>query len=851
MARVAAPGSIQAAFSAATSVIEAFFAEETLGIKGKTTKQQHSLRGGSAVNYSRLFEDFVRLVETDHKTFFTVLAHHPHLHLAVSKAAAAAEGSICSATKGSHRFTKRQLGALAVFVVRAVTDFSVTTGGGRGKNAEFDLDPVTYCGRLQQVFPAPVWMPLAHLISKVDGESSSVVFNALALSCPGTLSHLQATVMIWCDEVQAFSHRVNAEAKRGRFQRSNGDIVSLFERSFALIQGLWALLDSSPMTLVPFLPVARVLDALATHTNCVCPLLQHFLLNCTNLTQHRKQLSTVNSMIMNASVSASAIVLMFYPFKPAEAMRAAAGRDGLPFTKAVALRSYTLPSVVEIYEKEVVDSLLNFLSPLSVPVVLLQNAGRSAGSSGAHYSVLQVLDAVVPLLDKDSAPIPSKTSRRGKKSGVGNIGETVTDASVISSGGMGLGDLLLPLVQQAESAATGDAADGTQFIRSLLVELVNQGGSIDDWAARGLIDLGQARQLGADLSADPPASFNDPLTSPTHVNSEQDDIDAAIAASLADSDNHADGSAASAHPKSGALFGSTPQEREHVAMILDIAPVLKSESHALAALRFYNGDMEALLVDATSDNLPPHLLTVAAEVPSLAAASSGPPAVASAQSASSRSKKEGYLNIHTFLFSNWNAYQNDGDEDDGGEIDEDDIEEEGGWEAMATTNGGGRSESDQLFSSPNDTEMHAITRMLVDQILYEDERDDGQDYEAEAIIPTRNPNHRNNIASRPNIKYGQDDEDDEPGGDNAQQIPGGVYHPAHTGAVGHQPPPRYTMKSKYDSSTKRKTVATDKKDTKKAATEKHDAKDFKKKDAQGGGDKKKSRDRAKGGKSTF
>eukprot|EP00658_Telonema_sp_P-2_P044084 TRINITY_DN31953_c0_g1_i2.p1 TRINITY_DN31953_c0_g1~~TRINITY_DN31953_c0_g1_i2.p1 ORF type:complete len:295 (-),score=68.83 TRINITY_DN31953_c0_g1_i2:114-998(-) len=279
---------------------------------------------------------------------------------------------------------------------------------------------MAYCGRLQLLFPASVWMPLAHLITKVDGQSSSIVFNALGLCCPGTLAHLPAAIMIWCDELHALSQRVLSEAKRGRFQRSNGDIVSLFERSFALIQGFWSLLDSNPIAVVPFLPVARVLETLSCHTNIVCPFMQHFLLHCDSLTHHRKQLSNVNSMIMNATVSAASIVVMFYPFKPADVMREAAARDGLGFSKAVTLRSYTIPTIVENYEEEIIDSLITFLNPLSVPVVLLENSrgsstsGRGGGSKTP--SILQVIDAIAPIQEKDE---PSSTSKRrqGNKRG--------------------------------------------------------------------------------------------------------------------------------------------------------------------------------------------------------------------------------------------------------------------------------------------------------------------------------------------------------------------------------------------------------------------------------------------------
>jgi len=631
--------------------------------------------------------------------------------------------------------------------------------------------------------------------------------------------------MIWCDELHALSQRVLSEAKRGRFQRSNGDIVSLFERSFALIQGFWSLLDSNPIAVVPFLPVARVLETLSCHTNIVCPFMQHFLLHCDSLTHHRKQLSNVNSMIMNATVSAASIVVMFYPFKPADVMKEAAARDGLGFSKAVTLRSYTIPSIVESYEEEIIDSLITFLNPLSVPVVLLENSRNSStsgrGSGGSKPpSILQVIDAIAPIQEKDEPSSASKR-RQGKRGGgnTGAIGEVISDSSIISSGGMSLSELLMPLIQKAAEEATGSVSDGTNFIRALLGELVNQGGGVDEWAARGLINSGDAEQLGSNTSSVP---AEQQTTKPTQqFDSEQDAIDAAIAASMVDTGSAA---AACAEENDG-LGDATRDEREQISMVMDIAPILGSPGVALAALRYYNGDLEALLVDATSDNMPPHLLA-AASAPTKTTTSSKAPAYEGAAAASSSSagpsaassgpsqtvtttKKEGYLNMHAFLFSHWNAYQNDAAEDgDEDEEHDDDEEEDGGWEAMATTGaGGGRQVSDNLFSSPNDTDMHAITQMLVDQLLYEDERDDGQDYEAEAIIPARNANHRAGGAARSGrSKYGNDD-DDEPLYNNHSHTvvmgkAGGGGSAAASGGPATQP--RYTTKNKYDSANKRK-----------------------------------------------
>eukprot|EP00388_Colpodella_angusta_P038322 GDKK01044098.1.p1 GENE.GDKK01044098.1~~GDKK01044098.1.p1 ORF type:complete len:134 (-),score=1.32 GDKK01044098.1:157-558(-) len=132
---------------------------------------------------------------------------------------------------------------------------------------------ISYCSRLQKLFPPSSWLSLAHVLYRQHPSVTTIVLNALMLHVPSDLPSFKAIAMVWCDQIGLLVNRCISEARRGRFMRTNGDILALFEQAFRLSHEMWCLMEAAPIPIAPFLPLDHVLDSLSDIVNKISPLL--------------------------------------------------------------------------------------------------------------------------------------------------------------------------------------------------------------------------------------------------------------------------------------------------------------------------------------------------------------------------------------------------------------------------------------------------------------------------------------------------------------------------------------------------------------------------------------------------
>ncbi|KPI90574.1 hypothetical protein ABL78_0334 [Leptomonas seymouri] len=163
-----------------------------------------------------------------------------------------------------------------------------------------------------------------------------------------------------------------------------------------------------------------------------------------------------------------------------------------------------------------------------------------------------------------------------------------------TSGDHALGQVLLSLTQEmTDSKDFADAARGTRqrFFELVLLDMVRQGVHIDSLLARYLVTPEEASKLGASEDAVTRALAGLPSAEA-----------AAAAASSPRTPTPEAATAAAAEPVPPEIVGDPL-----VAMVKDVFPQYHCAG-IRAALNFYSNDVEQFIMDASMDNLPPHLV---------------------------------------------------------------------------------------------------------------------------------------------------------------------------------------------------------------------------------------------------
>lgn len=465
------------------------------------------------------------LAEADDVTFWTVVANHSTLHSVLRNLVMAVEHAHSSSSVSQSHAVKRQD---EVHLGSIVVRLSSGTESCRKRN----VDSADMAHRLQALLPLSVLFPAAVMLLRRSEVAASVATTSLMLLNPAYLCRISVYLSTWYEQVNRSATRCLSELQRGRFQRMSGDILQLFEHTYRGVKQLWCMLQCAPF-LVDYIPLARTLRALRIVVDVISPLLQHFLLLCAELATRRDVLSRANSVIINASLNASSIMIFFHTY---------CGAGGI--------RTWLAPQAVRNASNAVSEYMRRYAQ--GVPQALLAHP-----KTGTIPHLLHQLHP--PLEDGDDAFI---------------------------------GKVLLGLLDDIAdsrdfSAVFSKSGTRQRYGQLVLMELVNQGVRIDDMLLHKLITSSEAQKLGAS----------------------EDTIQRSLAGErVANTSSWAAG--AIEGPAAGSPLPSADTALEEdplVVMVKDIFPHF-SAIGIRTALNFYNNDPEQLILDASMENLPPHLV---------------------------------------------------------------------------------------------------------------------------------------------------------------------------------------------------------------------------------------------------
>lgn len=699
------------------AILEAFFKDMEGARKGRG-------KGNTGALTSKVWADLVMLNQSDSVAFFTVVAHHPVLHVVLPECLEAAARSIVSTSKAD-RVPKASIQALSEIVIRIITGFSGSSGQG---NKGFNM--ITFCTRLQKLFPPSSWLSLSHVLYRQHPTVATLVMNTLLLHLPTDLPSFKAIAMVWCDQIGLLVIRCTNEAKRGRFMRTNGDILALFEVAFRLSHEMWCLLEAAPIPVAAYLPFDHVIDGLSDLVNKISPLLQYFVLHSEELQSSRKRLSRANALIVNASIRASAIMTLFTPFITGN------GEDNSKGT------GFVLPRPVKALDESLSGQLLQYLPPTSLPVLLIKKCG----------SYMTALKQVVPLMASDDS---TKGNEKGSKRKGGARRKITSDhnLTIFEAGSYRLGEVLVGLIKDASGSSVSEGGESQEakafgrsarFVELLLIELVGQGCRINDWVTRELVDDYESSLLGGSgtsktSDATPPrdkkkskTNLDDDFVPNTATSTQQDDDDAAMAAAIAASRAEA-GLPPEEIGEQGTDANSRATTNPAVEMVLSVLPSFTAKQ-AEIALEYYSNNVENLIMDAVSENLPPHLVAnaqSAEEKPKTAASAQTTSHTTNNKKVNFDDEEDSYIPPHLTMFEFLNEIDDGNEKGKGfeaGDVDFDFTEE--GMGSIVYS-------SDMYFGGMGalgamDDDLRHRTLLLGTEYMYDDERDDAVDADDEA-----------------------------------------------------------------------------------------------------------------------
>ncbi|RNF08390.1 hypothetical protein TraAM80_02850 [Trypanosoma rangeli] len=467
--------------------------------------------------------DMALIAESDDHTFWTVIANHKSLTLTLRNLITVVDNAHSSAFR--RQLQRSDELSLITFLVRLVTTTSVVSSAG------VSVASVASC--LEQLIPPALLMPLSLIILRHCGSVASATVTTLILLNPSYLCTMPVTASSWCDATARLSVQCVKEVARGRHQRLAGDVVLLFEQVYRHVKQLWALVHCAPF-LADYMPLSRLLQYLRVVVDLLSPLLQHFLLTCTALSNRREQLSKANSAIVNAAVNVASILVLFRTYHKVES------HDRCHCVERIVAPTY--------------DALTSHITRKvqGLPSVLLSDTRR------CFTRTLHEL-------------VPPQTAAQDLEVGkvLRHLSEPVPDSKDFSNGFLGA---------------------RPRYFELLLLELVHQGFHIDVLLEKKFITLLEAEELGASerVITQTIAGIIDKATG-----------DAAMTTS-GGGNYHSTGLST---VEESASASSDPL----ISIVLGVMPHFNVDG-IKAALHYYNGDVEQFILDASMDNVAPHLL---------------------------------------------------------------------------------------------------------------------------------------------------------------------------------------------------------------------------------------------------
>ncbi|KAG8345273.1 hypothetical protein TRVL_03901 [Trypanosoma vivax] len=465
----------------------------------------------------RLWYDLSLVAQSDEQTFWTVVSNHRLLQLVLSLAVEAVDRAHSSALSRRCRLSD-ELSVTSVLVRLATATQTVLSAG---------VAVQSLVQRIGEVVTPALLMPASLVMMRHSGLIASATVTSLFLSNPLYLCAMSNTISAWCGEVSSLAVRCVDNLSVGRHQRLGGDVISLFEDTYRRVKHLWSLAHCAPFV-ADYIPLSRVLGALRVVVDLISPALQHFVLTCPSLSNHRSQLSRANSATVNAALNTATILVLFRTF------RKVSGGARFHCVEGVVTSTY--------------EALVTYITEKTcgLPATLL---------SGIRQPLTAVMHGLVPPLTDDDDLEIGRVLRL--------LGEPAHDC---------------------RDFAAGFAGARPRYFELLLAELVRQGVHIDSLLNERFVTTLEAEELGASERSIALAI-------------------AGIRESLADDADIGNDAISSACVSPSVPASNNPL----VNVILEVMPHF-SVKGIEAALCYYNNDVEQFILDASIDNIAPHIM---------------------------------------------------------------------------------------------------------------------------------------------------------------------------------------------------------------------------------------------------
>lgn len=598
--------------------------------------------------------DFEVLAKADDVTFWTVIAHHKKLSQVIRKGLAKIDHAQHATSPAVRRSVKKS-------EVKAITSVLLRIACDTAECVKRGVDATDLAKTIDTLLPLRQFLVFnASLMQLRHGILACVAGCSFHLLNPMYLCAYSSLMLEWRETVDQIVKRCVKELGRGRYQRLSGDILVLFEQTYRVVKSLWALLSTCPF-IADYLALESVLRGLRIVVDVVSPLLQHFLLHCDDLNTRRELLSKANAGVVNASLSAAIILLLFRSFFTSTPMATTSDDNATPSSRNTEQKicsedrvrermGYLFPEIVETVEERMRESAEVYLRGYSrillhIPTTSIEKGDhRRDGppASGRHgrrgeEEPFRCEDAlpVVPLHSLLTAlwlP-PSLSTVHPSSSAV-----PLTGVGKHSGGGgmqdRRIGEVLLVL-KNPTIADSGDFVHASpkrqRFFQLVLAELANQQVSLDaSLVQRGFLTDKEADTLGSGQQAVlcalagipfeeptlPSGTVTGPSSSTPGAGTRNGGVAIEGETSLA--------TGRGAVPDSSSPVDSFPFPPDSLeASVHEVLPHF-SISMIQTALAHYNNDIEHLITDALVENLPPHLSS-ALQHPSAGEAHEGRP----------------------------------------------------------------------------------------------------------------------------------------------------------------------------------------------------------------------------------
>ncbi|KEG15226.1 hypothetical protein DQ04_00141140 [Trypanosoma grayi] len=471
----------------------------------------------------KTWRDVGLIADSDDQTFWTVVANHRNLSLALSNLIAAIDAAHASAFR--RQIKRDDELSLIVLLVRLVTTTSVVLSVG--------VSITDVARRLGELITPPLLMPTSLIILRHSGPIASATITSLILQNPGYLCAMPSTASSWCDVTSRLAVRCVREMSRGRHQRLAGDVIPLFEQVYRHVKQLWAIMHCSPF-LADYVHLSRMLQYLRVVVDLLSPILQHFILTCGGITNRREQLSKANSAIVNAALNTASVLVLFRTYNKASGQ----------------VRSHCVERVV----RSTYEALTTYITQKvqGSPSLLLSNTRRTL--------TMIIHELVPPRKEVDDLEVGKVLQR---------LSSPVPDSTDFIDGFAGV---------------------RPRYFELLLLELVHQGLHIDMLLKNKFITALEAEELGA-------SERSITLAIVGIIEGSVGNTATEAVCTPSNTDNAV----------SSALETPPVTDDPLVKVVLEVMPHFNVQG-ILAALRYYNNDVEHFILDASMDNIVPHIL---------------------------------------------------------------------------------------------------------------------------------------------------------------------------------------------------------------------------------------------------